>query len=407
MTFVVRTIEEHELVPWLSAVQIPFFLDHSSEEEAEPPRGNLDLSRTWAAFDQGRIVGTLRSFATSLTLPGPRQVAADALSQVTVSPTHRRRGLLTRMIAANLTEARERGEAVSILIAAEYPIYGRFGYGAAVEHATYTVNPRAAQFHKPASGVVEMIDVAEFQEIGARIADELRRRQPGSIQRSDRFWAIQLGLRSSRGRLPWRGRIVIARDGNADITGYVQYHVEGTWDERRPGHTLVVDDLVSLTAEAYAALWQYLCGIDLLREIRAPLRCVDEPLPWMLRDARVISQVVRCDLMWVRPLDVSAALASRTYLADGEVVVNVIDEQRWAAGRYALAGGPAGAQCEPTRSPADLTLTAATLGSILIGGVSLMTLAAAGQVEEHRRGALAQADAMFRSSIMPWCNTWF
>jgi hypothetical protein len=35
------------------------------------------------------------------------------------------------------------------------------------------------------------------------------------------------------------------------------------------------------------------------------------------------------------------------------------------------------------------------------------TLAAAGLVEEHTKGAVAQADVMFRAPVAPWCSTWF
>ena len=127
------------------------------EEFARFYLGEVDLERTWGAIDSDQVVGTLRSFATPLTVPGPGFVTAAALTNVTVAPTHRRRGLLSQMILGDLTASAEREEALGILIASEYPIYGRFGYGAAAESVGYTVDARSARFRSRGVGSVELI----------------------------------------------------------------------------------------------------------------------------------------------------------------------------------------------------------------------------------------------------------
>jgi predicted acetyltransferase len=115
----------------------------------------------------------------------------------------------------------------------------------------------------------------------------------------------------------------------------------------------------------------------------------------------------RSDFLWVRPLDVPVALAARTYLAEGSVVLDVVDGHGFGAGRYRLEGGPDGATCKPTTKTAGVTVTAEALGAAYLGNVTLGTLARAGQVSAADDGALATADAMFRGAVPAWCTTWF
>src|SRR5271165_6369513 len=157
----VRTIRPSEIPDFVACMGAGFF-HPLAPGFADYFADDLDLERSWAAFDRGAVVGTLRSFETELTVPGPQLLAAAALTNVTVAPTHRRRGLLTEMITADLRCARERGEPVGILIASEYPIYERFGYGAAVEGAKYKVDTVSVRFCRDAVGTVERVDFASL-----------------------------------------------------------------------------------------------------------------------------------------------------------------------------------------------------------------------------------------------------
>src|SRR5205807_506491 len=96
-------------------------------------------SSTWPPYVSHEPRATFRSFATPLTVPGG-EVAADAITNITVSPTHRRRRLLSTMIEADLAAAAERGDPVAILVASEWPIYGRYGFGPAADIADYEVD---------------------------------------------------------------------------------------------------------------------------------------------------------------------------------------------------------------------------------------------------------------------------
>jgi len=406
MSLHVRTIEASELPGWVSCMGAGFFND-LSDDYAEYFAGDVDLERTWAAVDAKRVVGTLRSFETELTVPGPLPITASALTNVTVAATHRRNGLLTRMITADLAASAERSEPVSILIASEYPIYGRFGYGPAVEGAAYTDGSVAARFRRPSSGSVERVDLSEMRREAPPLYEQFRREQPGAIVRSDRWWDRTLRQVEVPGDPPPSTYAAVYRSPEGEPEGYLRYRGKQNWENFRPRGTLVVEDLCATTPAAYQRLWQYCCDIDLMTSIEAATRSVYETLPLLLTDGRAIQQTGRHDFVWVRVLDVCAMLAGRRYAADGRLVIDVQDPMEIAGGRYAVEGGADGAKCERTDQAPDLTLPVDALGSIYLGGMTLSLLAEAGRVDEHRTGALAEADAMFRSYRAPWCNTWF
>jgi predicted acetyltransferase len=403
----VRTIDASEIGDWVACMGVGF-LRPRAEGFAEYFLGEIDLDRTWGAFDSGRVVGTLRSFATRLTVPGPAEQDASAITNVTVVPTHRRQGLMRDMVIADLDSSIERGESLGILIASEYPIYGRFGYGAAIESATYTVDARTARFRQSETGRIELVDRDTMRKEAPALYERLRIRRPGSIERDDRLWDRILHEEEVPGAEPPKGYCALYRSESGEIDGYLLYQAEPKWDGMgRAQGTLTVDELVSVTPAAYRRLWQFCCGVDLVTTVQAADRPVEEPLAWLLYDGRAVHQSARFDFVWVRILDVCAALSARRYLMEGRVVIEVKDELGFATGRYELEGGPDGASCAHTSEPAELSLAVDTLGSLYMGGMSLRSLAEAGRIEEHHDGALGRADLMFRSAIIPWCSTWF
>lgn len=411
----VRRITDAEVPAWVEANNAGFHR-HGRDGEVEARRPALDLDRTWGAFDGDRVVGTLRSFATELTVPGSasggRTVPAAALTNVSVIPTHRRKGLLTRMLTADLTAAAARGEAVGILIASEYPIYGRYGYGPAADEVTWTIDARHARLAVPASwtdGIrVELADPKAARDEAAALYDRARLRQPGAIARQPLWWDRMAGLAPRTGDQDEEPAFwALARDPSGAVSGYVIYHVQQIWEERLlPRSVLEIDDLTALDSPTTARLWQYCIEADLISAVRAH-RGPDDLLPWLLADARDARRSAHIDHLWVRLLDAPRALAARRYLCNGRVVLRVTDPLGFADGVYLLEGGPDGASCAPSRARPELTLPVEALGSVYLGGVSLALLAAAGKVTEHRQGAVALADAMFRSPLTPWCATWF
>lgn len=406
MPVTVRTIEASEIHDWTRCMGVGFFFP-IADGYAEYYLGEVDLSRTWGAFDDGRVVGTLRSFATPFTAPGPAEVTVAALTNVTVAPTHRRRGLLTEMITAELRDSVARGEAVGILIASEYPIYGRFGYGPAIEGSSYEVDLASTRFRHPRDGTTELVDLGTLRREAPALYDRFRAGQPGSIGRGARWWDRTLHQVEVPGDKPAQGYQVLYRSSAGTAEGYVRYRATQSSEGMRSTSELTVDELVAVTPAAYEQLWRYCCDVDLVVTVRAGDRPVDEHLGWLLEDGRTVGQRSRYDFVWVRVLDVVGALSARRYGADGRLVIEVSDPLGFATGRFAVEGGAGGASCAPTGDDAELSLSVDALGSLYAGGFSPHVLRDVGRIEEHRAGALDRAAAMFRSSTAPWCSTWF
>jgi predicted acetyltransferase len=406
MGYQVRNIDESELGAWVRQRGIGF-LNREHEETAEFIRPTVDLERTWAAFDGSKLVGSLRSFANRLTVPGPASVPAAALTNVTVAPTHRRRGLLTEMILADLRHSAELGEAVGILIASEYPIYGRYGYGPAIDSARYSVSTVGLRFCRPSEGSVELVELDELHAVAPGVYERFRAAQPGSIDRHPHWWDRTLRQVEVPGMDPHKGFSALYRSPAGDPEGYVRYTGKQDWDGMSPRGTLELEELVATTGAAYQALWEYCCNVDLVTTVEAATRPVDELLPLLVNDARLAKQVERYDFVWVRVLDTRLALAGRRYAVEGRLVLEVVDGAGLAGGRFVLEGGPEGASCTASDETAELTFPVDSLGSVYAGGVPVSRLVAAGRVEEHVPGAAARADLMFSSAPVPWCATWF
>ncbi len=403
----IRPIEESELARWIAALHVPFFGDGDPEQQAAVRRSHYDLARCRGAFDGGTICGTFRSFPTELTVPGGILVPASAITAVTVLPTHRRQGLLRRLMAADLQDSAERGEPLAILIASEYPIYGRFGFGRAADHVRLGVDVRSARFVHGGSGSLELVGSDVIRELGPILYERFRCAQPGSIGRTDFFWDTTLGIVDGGWPLPKGMRYLLLRDERGEPQGYLRYHVEERWNDRVSDTTLVIDELLACTDDAYARLWRYACEVDWVVTVKAEDRSTAEVLPWLLEDARAVRQHHRSDFLFVRVLDPVTALSARRYLSAGRTVLDVRDEAGYATRRVALETDGSTASCRETRESPDVTLDVRALGAAYLGGTTLATLAAAGLVAESSPGGIARADALLGWNADPWCSTWF
>jgi predicted acetyltransferase len=412
MAITIRSIREDEIEAWFGAFGAGFYIWHQDpHERAESRRGTIDVDRRMAAFDGSTIVGTFQTFATSLTLPGGGQLTANAVSGVTVKPTHRRQGILTRFNTDDVRRATERGDPVSILMASEWPIYGRFGYGPATWSGQYQLRTRAARFLVEPLGSIELLEPRAARQLLPGIYDRYRVGQPGEISRPDWFWDFDLGLRTLPGRPPFNGLVAIHRDAAGEADGYARFRGEEHWDEGIPDNVAVIEELHGVSEAVDIDLWRFLAQLDLTALLRADSRRSRDPLPWYLADARAARLSNVWEAMWLRILDVSRMLSARSYDRDEELVIEVVDRLAGSAGpasgRYRLEAAPEGATCRRTDRAADLTLPVGALGAALLGGSRLVDATRPGGVTEHRPGALARADALLRTPAEPWCSTGF
>ncbi|MHC0429581.1 GNAT family N-acetyltransferase [Streptomyces sp. O3] len=411
MAIDVRPITDAELSDWTRALNTGFLRSPViSDGQLADRRSFTDPARTLGAFDAGRCVATFRSFPQELTAVGGARLPADAITNVAVSPTHRRRGLLTRMMAADLTAAKERGDVLASLIAAEYPIYGRYGFGPATWTAEWEIDvPRTGldpRWSGPADGGrVDLVDAVDVRKLGPELYERLRARQPGAVSRDERWWRVNTGEIQHDGLPPWdEPHYAVYRSADGTVDGLAVYRSDHQWgDAKQPLNTATVSQLIAVSPAAERALWHFLCSIDYVVKVRTGGRAPDDLAQFLLPDPRAARIVSQADWMWVRLLDVVRALESRTYEGSGELVLEVTDAAGLASGRFRLAADPVGASCAPTARPADLTLDVGELGTLWLGDESAVRLAALGRVREERPGAAAVATALFRTARRPWC----
>ncbi|MFK4099933.1 GNAT family N-acetyltransferase [Streptomyces sp. NPDC019531] len=407
----VRPVTEAEYPEWLRAVHAGFLREPVvAEAELEARRSQFEPGRFIGAFDGDRCVATFRSFAQEVTAVGGGFVAADAISAVTVTATHRRRGLLTRMMRQDLADAKERGDVVATLIAAEYRIYGRYGFGPATSAAEWTIDvPRTGlDLRGPdLHGRIDLVGPDDVRKFGPELHDRMRRATAGAVSRGDWLWQTKTG--AVRVDPKWTEPFfAVYRAADGTVEGLLAYEVDDKWgDAKQPLNTASVRSMITTAPAAERALWHYLCSIDWVNQVRSGVRAPDDLLPQLLPDPRAARITTQADWLWVRILDVVRALEARTYEGEGTLVLEVVDGAGLTGGRYRLEASPDGASCTATTASPDLTLDVRELAALWLGDESVARLVALGRVREERMGAGRGADALLRTSRRPWCPDMF
>ncbi|GAT84642.1 hypothetical protein STXM2123_5343 [Streptomyces sp. F-3] len=399
-----RVLRQDEWDPWYDTLIRAFGGVPESAEERQAWRSVTEFDRSLGMWDGDACVGTAGAFSFRMTVPGGALVPAAGVTMVSVAATHRRRGLLTSMMRRQLDDVRSWGEPLAVLTASEPAIYGRFGYGTATFQLQAEIDTRRAGLSVPdgTDGVrlryaapAEVLDACEA--VYARLVPT----RPGMLERRAGWERLRLlDPESGRGGASPLQCVVAERDG--EVTGYARYRVEPRWDHAGAEGTVVLSDLDALDPESGAALWRFLFGIDLTSTLRLRMRPVDDAWQYLVSDIRRCRPRLR-DALFVRLVDVGAALAARTYQTPVDVVFEVTDDFcPWNSGRWRLSGDPKGASCERTSDAAEVALSVRELGAAYLGGVPLTALAAAGRVRELRRGALTEASVGFGSAVAPW-----
>ncbi|NUT56941.1 MAG: GNAT family N-acetyltransferase [Thermoleophilia bacterium] len=373
----------------------------ADDEAAQRFAANLPFDRMHAALDGDRIVGGAGAFPFELTVPGGT-VGCAGVTVVGVLPTHRRRGILTAMMRAQLEDVRDRGEPIAALWASEEAIYRRFGYGLASLAGEIAIPSGYATLRQPPDerASLRLVPLDQARDVIAPIYDRVRVGRPGMFARTDSWWETR-NLPDPPERRQGGGEkncVVLELDG--EPVGYALYRIHTKFEAgAAAGHVDAIEALADGPV-ALRELWRVLLEMDWKATLKGYLLPIDHPLLHQLAYPRRMQMRIG-DGLWVRLVDVPAALAARSYGGDGAVVLDVRDgflpENE---GRWRLEGGTV----ERTDEEPDLELDVGELGSVYLGGFTFGELRRAGLVHEAREGGTARADAVFfTEGPKPWC----
>jgi predicted acetyltransferase len=392
----VRRAREGEVLGGLAPVS-HYFGSEPTEETAQRFSRVLKPERMHVATDDGAIVAGASAFEFELTVPGGF-VSAAGVTIVGVLPTHRRRGLLTKLMRAQLDDVHERGEPLAMLWASEETIYGRFGYGMAALSGEIDIQRVYGGFRQPIQpgGAYRLVSLDEALEAIPPVYARVAAQTPGMFARPGAWWEARI-FQDSEARRAGAGemqRVVYERDGVAEA--YALYRLKMDFDAGNSTGEVRAIEAMGVTPPATAAIWRFLLDVDWMDRLHSWLLPVDHPLFLLLERPRRLRFRLG-DSLWLRLVDVGAALAARSRIGDADVVLDIADAFcPWNEGSYRIDGSK-------TEDQPHLRLDVADLASVYLGGFTFAQLWRAGRVEELAEGAVARADALFRTDRAPWC----
>jgi predicted acetyltransferase len=393
----IRNPGEDELRAAMQAGEAAFG-EQQREGEFERFSKMLPRDRWFAAYDGNRPVGTATSFPFRLTVPGG-ELAAGGVTWVGVLPSHRRRGILSELMKRQLEDLRDRGEPLAILYSSEPLIYGRFGYGVAAP--SVEMDGETARFSyrddPGPTGAVRILDTEEALRVLPPVYDAVRGSVPGFVARDSDVWELARLADPEHWRRGAGPKFFAVIEFEGKPVGYAIYRIKSDWQDGFSQSHVRLIEAIATSPAATRELYRFVYGIDLV--VRVQGRYDPGSLLFlMVSDPRSLHLKV-FEGLWLRFVDLEAALAGRTYAGDDAVVVDVRDAYcPWNAGRWRI-----GETVERTDDEADLELDTADLASAYLGAFDFNELGAAERVRELKPGALQRASDLFRTSRSPYC----
>jgi predicted acetyltransferase len=367
-------------------------------EDIERWRRTFEPERMLWLSDGDVKVATAGAFSFRLTIPG-NEVPAAGVTTVGVLPSHRRRGILTQMMREQLDDVRNREEPIAILWASEASIYGRFGYGLATKAAKSEIDRDRAVFRDRAEpvGATRLVTRDEAADLLPGVYDRIRAQTPGMFARSQTWWQTSTLADPEHARQGAGPLFCAVLELDGEPEAYALYRLKSNWEEGVPKSALRIREVMATSPVAVREIWRFLFGVDLVARVETWGLPPDYPLFLMLTEPRRLRMTLG-DALWLRLVDLEAALAARSYAAGERVVLEVRDSFcDWNDGAWRVP------DAERTDADPDVRLDAADLASAYLGGFSFAEIARAGRAEELRPGGLARADALFRTDVTPWC----
>jgi predicted acetyltransferase len=401
----IRTITDAESDAFFLTLSNAFGEAHPDPEEVAGDRVAMEIDRTFAAFDDGQIVGCAAIFSQQMTVAGGETVPTAGVTMVGVLPTHRRRGVLRELMTRMLDQAADRGEPLATLFASQASIYGRFGFARSAPHLSFDVAlDRVKWGTESPAGSTRLLSREDALPAIHSIHDRAVRQRAGGVVLDPSKLANALREQDKREEKPF---YAIREDPDGHPDAFAIYRTKHEWPRGLPSVELKVHQLVAATREGGEAMWRFLFDVDLVSKVTADTRPIDDPLLLGLDEPRALRPELD-DGLFLRPLDVVAALEGRAYAADGVAALRFHDDVRpEVSGTYELAVEDGRGTCRRVERDPDVAGHIHAFGATYLGGATWSAVAAARRVDEYKPGALATLDAMFATSLAPWAITYF
>lgn len=397
MAIEIRPPAEDEVRAAMTAAEVAFGSGIVEDDDWERESKALPAARALVAYDGDKPVALAGAYAFDLTIPGGALPCAG-VTWVGVMPTHRRRGILRDLMRRQLEDVHAWQEPIAALWASESSIYGRFGYGQAASAVEARSDRARFALREQPRGSVRLVDGDEAFALFPPVYERVRAQRSGMLSRDERWWKEHRLADPERWRRGASVKFYAVVEIDGSVEGYAYYRVKDDWEDGFAKGEVRVIEAFAASAEAEKALWSFLHGIDLVARVRIYHFDPASPLPLLVRDPRALNRRVG-DGLWLRLVDLEAALRARSYKPGEPVVLDVTDELcPWNAGRYRV-GGDAGR----TEDTADLALDVADLASAYLGGHDFHALVRAGLADERVEGAAEAATLLFRTDLPPFC----
>lgn len=402
----IRKVQKDELPAFFQTLAYAFSEEPLPVKEATPRRHAAhDYGRFFATYDGSEIVGTSGYFEFTTTIPGG-ELPCAGVTMIGVLPTHRRRGVMSNMMMKMFEDARDQGRPIATLWASEEAIYRRFGYGMTTLETWIDIEPHRATFRDrpPAIGRTRLLDKKEASKILPDVYEQVRALTPGMNARNDEWWkwsTLYDGKESREGRGPL---FMALWENEGRPEAYALYRIKTKWVEGDSfgSHDVEATEVIATSTVGAREIWRFLFGIDLVGRVKGRTGPGAHPLFLMLDEPRRARARVS-DGIWLRLLDIGQALEARTYAAEDELLIDVVDRVcPWNSGVWQVAWGGT-PEASKKRAKPDLRVDVADLASVYFGGFTWAQLMLAGRCKQLRPGAVARADAMFATEVAPWC----
>lgn len=394
----IRQVRDEEFFQWRIAVRGSLGY-HTNLESTKFMRAHrVEIDRLLVCTDGDTMAGSGGADSFDMTLPGGAQVPVAGVAYITTAPTHRRRGVQRSIMKRIHDDARERGDVASILWASQSLLYGRYGYGNTMPVHNWHIDLRHTSYeYAPEwSGCYVKVERDEAIPLMTEAYERTRPHRTGMITRTAKRWLYEIHPIETKDEF-----FVIYVEGN-DALAYARYTIDKDPDDEFKG-TMHVVEAVAATDAAHAALWRYLFDQELVDDLKAHARPIDDPLVWMLAEPRRLRRTLT-DAIWMKFLDIPAMLEQRTYPVADSLTLQIIDAETKEPRNLAVEFGTEGGTCRDTNAAPDLVMNEAELSAMYAGAVECSMLADIGLVDVSVRtpDAALRADAVFRTSPAGW-----